>query len=180
LCGSRKRARSSGLGQQERLDGFLNEHRGLIEEQVKSHWSVNEIRHWLKDGDILNGWFDGLEITTMAKQISRGLKEQQSNLSLATNNKTTNTSALHDNEATSRRTAYQHPAPDADENGITPYAAARDDEATSHRNAYQYPTPGEDENVPYYTTARDTELVDTRLVDGHILGDEALDDTLWE
>jgi hypothetical protein len=150
MCGSRKRARSSGLGQQERLDGFLNEHRGLIEEQVKSHWSVNEIRHWLKDGDILNGWFDGLEITTMAKQISCGLKEQQSNLSLATNNKTTNSSALHDNEATSRRTAYQ------------------------------YPTPGEDENVPYYTTARDTELVDTRLVDGHILGDEALDDTLWE
>jgi hypothetical protein len=141
---------------------------------------VNEIRRWLKDGDILNGWFDGLEITTMAKQISRGLQEQQSNLSLATNNKTTKTSALHDNEAISHRTAYQYPAPDAGENGITPYAAARDDEATSRRTAYQYPIPNEDENVPYYTNARVTELVDTELVDGHILGDEALDDTMWE
>ena len=141
MRGIRKRERFSGLGQKERLDAFLNEHSELIEEQVKSHWSVNEIRHWLRDGDILNGWFDGLEITTMAKQISRGLKEQQSNLSTATNNETTKASALHDDEATLHRTAYQHSALDEDENGIMRHAATRSDEATSHRTAYQHSAP---------------------------------------
>jgi predicted transposase YbfD/YdcC len=55
------------------LNGFLDQHRQLIEDQVDSYWSVNQIRHWLRDEVNMHEDFNGLEISDTARQIFNDL-----------------------------------------------------------------------------------------------------------